>query len=86
MIWLLFFLSIDPRYHTFDEVAHELDSIALHYTMQILKMKLGLPNVARTSVSPTESSSDLRMTTKLPLKIDSNKAVSDTKKPTTSKD
>ncbi len=32
MIWLLFLLSIDPRYHTFEEVAYELDSIATHYT------------------------------------------------------
>ena len=32
MIWLLFLLSIDPRYHTFDEVAHELDSIASNHT------------------------------------------------------
>jgi carboxypeptidase T len=32
MIALLFLLSIDPRYHTFDEVAYELDSIATHYT------------------------------------------------------
>jgi len=32
MIWLLFFLSIDPRYHTFDEVAYELDSIASNFT------------------------------------------------------
>ncbi len=32
MIWLLFLLSIDPRYHTFDEVAYELDSIATQYS------------------------------------------------------
>ena len=32
MIPLLFLLSIDPRYHTFDEVAYELDSIASQYT------------------------------------------------------
>lgn len=31
MIWLLFLLCIDPRYHTFDEVAQELDAIANHY-------------------------------------------------------
>jgi len=31
MTWLLFILAIDPRYHTFDELAHELDSIALRY-------------------------------------------------------
>lgn len=31
MIWLLFILAIDQRYHTFDELAHELDSIALRY-------------------------------------------------------
>ena len=32
MIWFLFLLTIDPRYHTFDEVAYELDSIASHYS------------------------------------------------------
>jgi hypothetical protein len=32
MIPLLFLLSLDPRYHTFEEVAYELDSIATHYT------------------------------------------------------
>lgn len=32
MILLLFLLSLDPRYHTFEEVAYELDSIATHYT------------------------------------------------------
>jgi carboxypeptidase T len=31
MIVLLFIVSIDPRYHTYDEVAYELDSIATHY-------------------------------------------------------
>jgi hypothetical protein len=31
MIWLLFLLSIDPRYHTADEIAYELDSISNHY-------------------------------------------------------
>jgi hypothetical protein len=31
MIPLLFLLTIDPRYHTFEEVAYELDSIAMHY-------------------------------------------------------
>lgn len=31
MIWLLFILAIDQRYHTFNELAHELDSIALCY-------------------------------------------------------
>ena len=34
-------------------------SIALHYTMQAIRFKLGLPNVARTSVSSIESPSDL---------------------------
>jgi carboxypeptidase T len=32
MIWLLFFLTLDPRYHTRDQVAHELDSIARHFS------------------------------------------------------
>jgi carboxypeptidase T len=32
MVFLLFILSIDQRYHTFDEVAHELDSIASNYS------------------------------------------------------
>jgi len=32
MIWLLFLLTLDPRYHTFDEVAYELDSIANQYS------------------------------------------------------
>jgi carboxypeptidase T len=32
MIWLVFILSIDPRYHTWQEVAYELDSIASQYT------------------------------------------------------
>jgi hypothetical protein len=31
MIILLFLITIDPRYHTFAEVAHELDSIAIHH-------------------------------------------------------
>jgi carboxypeptidase T len=31
MIFLFFLFTIDPRYHTFDEVALELDSIARHY-------------------------------------------------------
>ncbi|MBE0432016.1 hypothetical protein IBX73_00970 [candidate division WOR-3 bacterium] len=31
MMLLLFLFSIDPRYHTQDEIAHELDSIANHY-------------------------------------------------------
>jgi carboxypeptidase T len=30
MIFLLFLLTIDPRYHTFNEIAEELDSIAVH--------------------------------------------------------
>ena len=61
-------------------------AIALHYTMQTLRLKLDLPNVVRTSVSPMESSSDLRITTQLPLKIESNQIVSETKEVTTSKD
>ena len=32
MILLLFLLTLDPRYHTFEEVAYELDSIATQYT------------------------------------------------------
>jgi carboxypeptidase T len=32
MICLLFLLTLDPRYHTGDEVAHELDSIARNYS------------------------------------------------------
>jgi carboxypeptidase T len=31
MIVLLFIISIDPQYHTYEEVAYELDSIAIHY-------------------------------------------------------
>lgn len=31
MILLFFYFTIDPRYHTFEEVAHELDSIATQY-------------------------------------------------------
>jgi carboxypeptidase T len=31
VILLLFIVSIDPRYHTFDEVAYELDSIATYF-------------------------------------------------------
>ncbi|MFH1381681.1 MAG: hypothetical protein ABIH70_02180 [Chloroflexota bacterium] len=50
-------------------------AIALHYTMQALRLKLGLPNVRRTSIVPMESSSDLRMTTELPLKTESELTV-----------
>lgn len=32
MIWLLFILTLDSRYHTRDQVAHELDSIARNYS------------------------------------------------------
>lgn len=32
MICLLFLLTLDPRYHTRDDVAYELDSIAKHFT------------------------------------------------------
>jgi len=32
MILLLFLLSLDPRYHTFSNIAYELDSIASHYS------------------------------------------------------
>jgi hypothetical protein len=41
MIWLLFILTIDQRYHTFNEVAHELDSIALHYPQITLLDTIG---------------------------------------------
>ena len=61
-------------------------SIALHYIIQTLKLKLGLPNVAGTGVSTKESLSDLRMTTKLPTNVESNKIISKTKESTTRKD
>ncbi|UCD20174.1 MAG: hypothetical protein JSU64_03285, partial [candidate division WOR-3 bacterium] len=32
MIWLIFLLSIDPRYHTAEEIAYEIDSIANDYS------------------------------------------------------
>ena len=45
MIWLLFLLSIDPRYHTFNEVAHELDSIATHYSSITMLDTLGYTDI-----------------------------------------
>ena len=45
MIWLLFLLSIDPRYHTFNEVAYELDSMATHYSSITMLDTLGYTDI-----------------------------------------
>ena len=41
MAFIIFIISIDPRYHTFNEVAYELDSIAEHYSTIALLDTIG---------------------------------------------
>ena len=50
-------------------------AIALHYTVQTLKHKLGLRNAPEAIAAPAESSSDLRMTVELPLNTKINHTV-----------